>query len=109
MSQETAGLLAAMPVFEQLSPEQLDWLAGQGEVRELPAGVELVKEDGLPTGFWFLLDGEIELRRQLGGVEVRMGSSDRMGSWVGAVPYVYETSLITGILVRPSRLLWFSD
>ena len=89
-------LIAAMPMFEQLDAGQRSWLAERAELRDLPAGVELVVEDGPPSGFWFLVEGEIEVRRRIGGVDVRVGSGDQLGAWVGAIPYVHDTSLMTG-------------
>jgi len=102
-------LIAGMPMFEQLDAGQRRWLAERAELRDLPAGVELIVEDSPPSGFWFLVEGEMEIRRRLGGVDVRVASGDQLGAWVGVVPYVYDTSLITGLLARPSRVLRVPD
>jgi signal transduction histidine kinase len=102
-------LIAGMPMFEQLDAAQRRWLAERAELRDLPAGVELVVEDGPPSGFWFLVEGEMEIRRRIGGVDVRVASGDQPGVWAGVVPYVYDTSHITGVLARPSRVLRVPD
>jgi signal transduction histidine kinase len=102
-------LIAGMPMFEQLDAGQRRWLAERAELVDLPAGVELIVEDRPPSGFWFLVEGEIEIRRRIGGVDIRVASGDRLGAWAGVVPYVYETSLITGVLARPSRVLRVPD
>lgn len=109
MAEPIEQLIATMPMFEQLDAEQRRWLAERAELRDLPAGVELVVEDGPPSGFWFLVEGEIEVRRHIGGVDVRVSSGDQPGTWVGTVPYVHDTSLMTGMLARPSRLLRVAD
>jgi signal transduction histidine kinase len=38
-----------------------------------------------------------------------VGSGDQLGAWVGTIPYVQDTSLLTGLLARPSRLLRVPD
>ena len=102
-------LIAGMPMFEHLDAGQRRWLAERAELVDLPAGVELVVEDHPPSGFWFLIEGEIEIRRRIGGVDVIVGSGDQLGAWVGTIPYVQDTSLLTGLLSRPSRLLRVPD
>jgi signal transduction histidine kinase len=109
MAESIEQLITGMPMFEQLDAGQRRWLAERAELRDLPAGVELVVEDTPPSGFWFLVEGEMEIRRRLGGVDVRVASGDQLGAWVGVVPYVYDTSLITGLLARPSRVLRVPD
>jgi signal transduction histidine kinase len=109
MAEPIEQLIAGMPMFEQLDGGQRRWLAERAEVADLPAGVELVVEDSPPSGFWFLVEGEIEIRRRIGGVDVRVASGDQLGAWAGVVPYVHDTSLITGVLARPSRLLRVPD
>jgi signal transduction histidine kinase len=109
MVESIEKLIAAMPMFEQLDAGQRHWLAERAELRDLPAGVELVVEDGPPSGFWFLVEGEIEVHRHIGGVDVRVASGDQLGTWVGTIPYVHDTSLMTGVLGRPSRLLLVAD
>jgi signal transduction histidine kinase len=109
MAESVEELIADMPMFDRLDGDQRRWLAERVELTDLPAGVELVVEDHPPSGFWFLVDGEIEIRRRVGGVDVRVGSGDQRGAWVGAIPYVHETSLMTGLVSRPSRLLRVPD
>jgi signal transduction histidine kinase len=102
-------LIAGMPMFEQLDTDQRRWLAERAEVRDLPAGVALVVEDSPPSGFWFLVEGEVEIRRHIGGVDVRVASGDQPGAWVGVIPYVSDMSSLTGVLARPSRVLRVPD
>jgi signal transduction histidine kinase len=109
MAESVEELIAGMPMFERLDADQRRWLAERAELVDLPAGVELVVEDHPPSGFWFLVEGEIEIRRRIGGVDVRVGSGDQLGAWVGTIPYVQDTSLLTGLLARPSRLLRVPD
>ena len=109
MVESIEELIAGMPMFEQLDGGQRRWLAERAELVDLPAGVELVVEDRPPSGFWFLVEGEIEIRRRIGGVDVRVGSGDQPGAWVGTIPYVQDTSMLTGLLSRASRLLRVPD
>jgi signal transduction histidine kinase len=102
-------LIAGIPMFEHLDAAQRRWLAERAELRDLAGGVEVVVEDAPPSGFWFLLEGEIEIRRHVAGVDVRVGGSDQPGAWVGAIPYVSETSRLTGVVVKRSRLLRVAD
>ncbi|HTC81510.1 MAG TPA: hypothetical protein VK848_08255, partial [Acidimicrobiia bacterium] len=79
MAESIEELIAGMPMFERLDADQRRWLAERAEIVDLPAGVELIVEDHPPSGFWFLVDGEIEIRRRIGGVDVRVGSGDQLG------------------------------
>jgi signal transduction histidine kinase len=109
VSEAIEQLIAGMPMFEQLDADQRRWLAERAELRDLPVGVELVVEDGPPSGFWFLVEGEIEIHRRVAGVDVRVATGDQPGAWVGVIPYVHENSLMTGLVSRPSRLLRVPD
>ncbi len=109
MTEAIEQLIAGMPMFEQLDADQRRWLAERAELRDVPGGVELVVEGGPPSGFWFLVEGEIEVRRHIAGVDVRMGSGEQPGTWVGVIPYVQESSMLTGVVVRQSRLLRVPD
>ncbi|HVM66608.1 MAG TPA: ATP-binding protein [Acidimicrobiales bacterium] len=106
---DLAGLLSGMPMFELLDPAQLDWLVGHAQVRRLPAGAVLMQEGHEGSGFWFLVDGEIELRRDIGGADVRVGGSRERGAWAGVIPYATVTSRLTGVLTVDSTVVHLSD
>jgi signal transduction histidine kinase len=108
-TEATEELIGGLPMFELLDAGQRRWLAERSEVADVPGGVELVVEDGPPSGFWLLIEGEVEVRRHVAGVDVRMGGGDQPGTWFGAVPYVHELTLVTGVVVRQSRLLRVPD
>ena len=109
MTEGIEEVIARLPMFELLDIDQRRWLAQRSEVRDVPSGVELVVENGPPSGFWLLIEGEVEVRRHVAGVDVRMGGGDQPGTWFGVVPYVHEMTLVTGVVVRPSRLLRVPD
>ena len=109
MTQAIEELITGLPMFEQLDADQCRWLAERSEVLDVPGGVELVVEDGPPAGFWLLIEGEVEVRRHVAGVDVRMGGGNQPGTWFGVVPYVHEMTLVTGVVVRQSRLLRVPD
>jgi signal transduction histidine kinase len=96
-------------MFELLDGAQLAWLAERADVRSLPAGAVLMQEDREPSGFWFLVDGEIELRRQVGGSDVRVGGSNVPGAWAGVIPYVSMAGRLTALLTVDSTLLHLPD
>jgi signal transduction histidine kinase len=102
-------LLQGMPMFELLDAAQLDWLVDRAEVRRLPAGAVLMQEGREGSGFWFLVDGEIELRREIGGSDVRVGGSRDRGAWAGVIPYVSLSGRLTGVLAVDSTVVHLSD
>jgi signal transduction histidine kinase len=106
---ELEQALAGMPIFERLDADQLRWLAERVEFRQLPVGAVLLTEDRGPSGFWFLVEGGIEIRRRVGGVDVRVAGSTAAGAWVGVVPYVFDTSPLTALVTTDSRLVYAPD
>ena len=71
-------------LFEGLTDEQLDWLVGHGTVETHEAGV-VVYEQGAPAEFFYvLLEGEIQLVKQLDGSEVVLATGTEPGAYAGA-------------------------
>ena len=57
-------------LFENLTEEQLDWVAGNGDVVEFPAGADVSVEGEPAECFFVLLDGTLTMVRTIGGSEV---------------------------------------
>jgi signal transduction histidine kinase len=101
--------LRRAPLLEQLSDAQLAELVAKGEEVAHPAGTVLLTEGAPSTGFYILLEGEIRVTRQVGGVDVVVGETAAAGAWAGLVPYVYEESPAGFTLTRDSRLFRTDD
>jgi len=101
--------LRSVFLFEALTDEQLDWIVDHGTVEEHEAGT-LVYNQGEPADFFYvLLEGEIQLEKQLDGTDVVLTSSDLPGSYAGAmrafVPGSQDESYISSLrAVSRSRL-----
>jgi signal transduction histidine kinase len=75
--------LRTLFLFESLSPEQLDWLAGEGYVVTLPAGV--VFAEGEPgTCCYVLLAGTIVLTKRSYGQDLEVNRTSQRGAYAGA-------------------------
>jgi signal transduction histidine kinase len=72
-------------LFESLSDEQLDWLAEHGEVENYPAGVYVYTQGDAAEAFYVLLDGEIELVKQMDGTDVVLSNTSQPGSYAGVM------------------------
>ncbi|WP_018500897.1 sensor histidine kinase [Parafrankia discariae] len=75
--------LRGLDLFAGLSDEQLAELAGGGAELRIEPGVVLFRE-GEPADFWWvLIDGAIDLVRQLGGEPSVVGQLTVPGRWAG--------------------------
>ena len=59
----TSGL-AAVPLFSACSKRDLQIVARHTEVVEVPAGTEVIEEGGKGDAFFFILAGEVVVRRR---------------------------------------------
>jgi signal transduction histidine kinase len=96
-------------LLESLTDEQLDWLLDHGTVETHDAGAVVYNQDEAAEFFYVLLDGEIELAKQLDGTDVVLTSSDLPGSYAGAmrafVPGTHDESYVSSLrAVKRSRL-----
>lgn len=95
-------------LFEKLSDEQLHTLAGLGTDVTFPAGEILFHEGQLADSLWVLLDGALELTRQVGGQRVVLDTMSHPGEYAGGIR-AFATSgtsggyRATGITLRQSR------
>src|SRR5438270_14064209 len=81
-----AQQLTAIPVFSDLSPEDLSWLASHMEVAHFAPG-EIVTVEASPADRMFvILEGEIAGRREHGPGDARHYSAGA-GRVTGMLPY----------------------
>ncbi|AEA28427.1 histidine kinase [Pseudonocardia dioxanivorans CB1190] len=75
--------LRAVPLFGELTEEQLGQLAEASTVVAIEPGAELFHE-GDPADFWWaVIDGAVELSRHVGREETVVGRMDVPGRWAG--------------------------
>ncbi|MBA3906271.1 MAG: cyclic nucleotide-binding domain-containing protein [Pseudonocardiales bacterium] len=77
-------------LFAALTPEQLNWIAEQGDVVEYKAGADLVVEGELSRCFYVLLSGTIAMSRLIGGETVETTRTEYRGSYFGAVQFYLD-------------------
>jgi signal transduction histidine kinase len=76
--------LRTLFLFEQLSDDQLAWLAERGRVVEYPAG-DTIHAEGAPAScFFVLLSGTLAMLSRVHGGEIELFRSDYRGSYTGA-------------------------
>jgi len=80
----TPDELRTLFLFESLSDEQLAWLAGQGTVREYPAGSRVFAEGQPAESFFVLLSGTLALSRRVQQDDVETVRTDQRGVYMGA-------------------------
>src|SRR5689334_8386896 len=86
----TPEQLRELFLFADLDPEQLDWIAGCGDVVEVPAGANVVTEGELARCFYVLLSGTVSMSRMIGGETVETTRTDHRGSYFGAVQFYLD-------------------
>jgi len=86
----TPEQLRELFLFADLDPEQLDWIAGCGDVVGVPAGANVVTEGELARCFYVLLSGTVSMSRMIGGETVETTRTDHRGSYFGAVQFYLE-------------------
>lgn len=97
--------LRQVPLFAQLSDEQLQWIIEHtSEVRLAPG--ELLFAEGNPADhFYILLSGEIHVTRRIGGLETPL-ATHHDGAFTGEVPLLTGTPYVaTARALRQSHLL----
>jgi signal transduction histidine kinase len=86
----TPDELRELFLFADLSPEQLDWVAGCGDVVEVAAGANVVTEGEPSRCFYVLLSGTVSMSRMVGGDNVETTRTDHRGSYFGAVQFYLD-------------------
>src|SRR3954462_15091223 len=97
MTTTPAGLgpdeLRELFLFENLTPEQLDWVSANGDVMEFPAGSDVTVEGDPAECFYVLLSGEMTMSRLVGGTEVETVRTSARGVYSGAVQFYFGDRL----------------
>lgn len=75
--------LRPLPLFRDLSDDQLAQLVEASAVVPIEPGVELFREGAPAVNWWALVDGAIELGRTVDGQETVVRQMDVPGSWAG--------------------------
>ncbi|OLT01503.1 ATP-binding protein [Pseudonocardia sp. CNS-004] len=75
--------LRSLPLFGDLSDDQITQLIAAGTVVRIEPGVELFHEGEPADSWWALVDGAIELSRRAGREETVVGRMDVPGRWAG--------------------------
>ena len=86
----TPDELRELFLFADLTPEQLDWIAGCGDVVEVAAGANVVTEGEPSRCFYVLLSGTVSMSRVIGGETVETTRTDHRGSYFGAVQFYLD-------------------
>ncbi|MGH9026910.1 MAG: ATP-binding protein [Acidimicrobiia bacterium] len=76
--------LRTLFLFEDLSDEQLAWLAERGRVVSYPAGATIHAEGAPASSFFVLLSGMLAMSSSVQGGEIELFRSDYYGSYTGA-------------------------
>jgi signal transduction histidine kinase len=79
--------LRGLFLFEDLDDDQLDWVAGHGDVVDFQAGADVSVEGQPAECFYVLLDGELSMVRLVGGAEVETVRTSHRGVYSGAVQF----------------------
>jgi signal transduction histidine kinase len=75
--------LRALPLFEGLTDQQLAELLEAGEERQFAADEVLFHEGRPADTWWVLVEGTINLVRQVGREETALGAMTQPGQWAG--------------------------
>ncbi len=89
----TRNELRELFLFEDLDDEQLDWVAGHGDVVAFPAGSDVSVEGQPAECFFVLLDGTMTMVRTVGGSEVETVRTAHRGVYSGAVQFYFGDRL----------------
>ncbi|HEY0238019.1 MAG TPA: cyclic nucleotide-binding domain-containing protein, partial [Friedmanniella sp.] len=80
----TPAELTELFLFEQLAPEQLEWLSTHGRVETRAEGDVVYGEGDPATCFFVLVEGRIAMRRWVEGANVEVNRTDQKGVYAGA-------------------------
>ena len=87
--QELRGLF----LFEDLTGDQLAWVAENGDVVDSPAGADVSVEGEPAECFFVLLEGTMTMVRTVGGSEVETVRTSHRGVYSGAVQFYFGDRL----------------
>ena len=87
--------LRQVPLFSNLSDEQLQCIAGLGTETRLDRGTQIAKQGDPPDGFYIILEGETEWTRNVGGEDipaVTLGTGEVFAELILLLDEPYPTS-----------------
>jgi len=100
--------LRSLFLFEQLTDEQLTWIAERAEVRTFDEGVVVYREGEPATHLFILLAGRLQVLRMISGENVEMLHTEHRGAYAGAIRAYVEPDADYGqtlVTTRPSSFL----
>jgi CRP-like cAMP-binding protein len=100
--------LRTLFLFEQLTDEQLAWIAERAEVRTFDEGVVVYREGEPATHLFILLAGRLQVLRMISGENVEMLHTEHRGAYAGAIRAYVEPDADYGqtlVTTRPSSFL----
>ena len=100
--------LRTLFLFEQLTDEQLAWIAERAEVRTFDEGVVVYREGEPATHLFILLAGRLQVLRMISGENVEMLRTEHRGAYAGAIRAYVEPDADYGqtlVTTRPSSFL----
>ncbi len=97
-------ILRHSPLFAEVSEEEIAAILADGEVITLQQGDLLFAEGTPATDFYILLEGDIQVTKQLNGQEVVIAEHVDPGSFTGEVPLLTGTPYVaTARAVQQTR------
>ncbi|GCE31700.1 hypothetical protein KDA_71840 [Dictyobacter alpinus] len=101
----TEDLLLQIPLFSQLSPQQLTQIAARAADVQLQAGEWLIQEGEVPS-FFVLLAGSFDVIKQYGDVDHIIDKYATVGEYFGELPLLIGSTAIASLrATEPSRIL----
>jgi signal transduction histidine kinase len=102
----TISDLLAVPAFEGLPEDQIEWFLGQAEEINVKAGDTYVRAGDPADTMFVILDGQVQWRGEFGGETITFLSKPR--DVTGTLPFSRMTQFtVTGRAVTDLRLLKF--
>ena len=86
-------MLRQVPLFAQLSSEQMQWIVEHVQEKHLAPGEHLFTEGEPAEHFYILLSGTLQISRLIGGLETVL-ATHQGGSFTGEVPMLTNTPYI---------------
>jgi signal transduction histidine kinase len=103
MDEADIKLVRSMPLFEDLTEDQLECIKS-GEIVEFPAGTVLMRAEDTQDAFYLTLTGEVQIWRSYDKQDVLM-ATHKAGSYGGEIPLLLGTpSLATWRVSKTSKM-----
>lgn len=97
--------LHQVPLFAQLSNEQLQWIIEHSSETQLHSGELLFSEEKPAEYFYVLLEGELQITKHIGGVDTIL-TTHQAGAFTGEIPLLTGTPYVASAhALQDCRLL----